>query len=56
MGIMLYSAVVLLFGMTLGAVFANVIRSCMKSVRDFVRYMKDETKQAASEPVVERID
>lgn len=52
MGIMTYSAVVLLFGMVIGAIFANTIRAAIQTVKGFWLYMRTEAKVAVAEPVM----
>lgn len=51
MGVMTYSAVVLLFGMVIGAIFANTIRAAMQTVKAFFAYLRNEAKVAVAEPV-----
>ncbi len=51
MGVMTYSAVVLLFGVVLGAIFCNTVRAAIATFRGFFTYMRDEAKAAVAEPV-----
>jgi hypothetical protein len=56
MGLMTYSAVVLLFGVILGAVFANTVRAGIQTFKAFLSYLKSEAQAKMSEPVVEKVD
>lgn len=51
MGIMTYSMVVLLFGVVLGAIFANAVRAGIATVRGFFSYLKAEAKENLGDPV-----
>jgi multisubunit Na+/H+ antiporter MnhG subunit len=56
MGIMMYTGIVLLFGMVIGSIFANAIRLGIARVNDIYRTFKGEVKVAMAEPVDVRVD